>query len=154
MRNLPTFTSPFLYDVTKSFSKVRKSIKYDAYEVKFNKVMDLVDGRKSEKIEISIRSSASRSDVITRLYIWDDRWLWLDSRKSQKKGWEWEYNIEGRLSGLATEKNLMEALKAFYKESLFYNDDNIISQANTHWKKLIATGPIEVLGCEKGSESL
>ena len=153
MNNLPDFESPFLSDVAKSFSKIRKGLRYDSYELKFNKVMDLVSDRKSEKVEISIRSSASRNDIRTRLYVWDDRWLWLDARKSKQKGWAWEYTVEGRLSGSATEKDLMDALKSFYEKSLSYDDKNISSQANSLWNGLIAIGPKAVTGCGKGSES-
>jgi len=152
MSNLPDFESPFLSDIAKSFSKIRKGLKYDSHDLKFNKVMDLVGDRKSEKVEISIRSSASRNNIRTRLYIWDDRWLWLDARKSKQKGWAWEYTVEGRLSGSATEKELMEALKSFYKNSLSYDEENIGSQAYAFWNGLIAMGPKAVSGYGKGSE--
>ena len=154
MKNLPDFESPFLSDIAKSFSKIRKGLNYDSHELKFNKVMDLVGDRKSEKVEISIHSSASRNSIRTRLYIWDDRWLWLDARKSEQKGWAWEYSVEGRLSGSATEKELMEALKSFYKNSLSYNEENIGSQANAFWNELIAMGPKAVTGCGKGPKKL
>jgi len=141
MEHLPEFESSFLSEIAKSFSKVRKSIKYDSRDLKFNKVMDIVDERKAEKIEISIGSSLSRDGIRIRFYAWDDRWLWIDARKSQKTDWEWEYSIEGRMSGAASERQLMEALKSFNKDTYIFHSENVIQEANLHWNKLIATGP-------------
>ena len=141
MNNLPEFKSSFLTEITKSFFKVRKSLKYNSHDVKFNKVIETIDSKKLEKVELSIRSSLSRNSIKIRLYIWADRWLWIDARKSKKDGWEWEYTFEGRLSGLASERDLMEALKAFNKSSITYTEDSVAKESDLHWMRLIATGP-------------
>lgn len=144
MNELPNFENDFLNNVALSFSKVRKPLKYDAFEVKFNKIIDAIDGEKVEKIEIVVRSSRSKTGIRTRLDIWGDRWIYLDIRKPKKKGWEWEYTIQGRLSGSANEIELMKAFKAFQKNSLLFNSKTIHSAANEHWNTLIAMGPKEV----------
>lgn len=147
MKHLPDFESSFLQDITESFSRVRKSIKYDADDLKFTKVLDKVSNASSEKIEITICSSKSRNSIRIRMYVWDDRWLWIDARRSTNinDGWEWEYTIEGKMSGSSTERELFDTLKSFYKESQMYNAENATSNANLCWKKLIATGPKEVV---------
>ena len=150
MNNLPEFESLFLTEVTKSFSKVRKSLKYDSHDLQYNKVIDSVSDKQLEKIELLIQSSASRNNIRIRLYAWDDRWLWIDARKSKKEGWEWEYTVEGRLSGSVTERELIEALKSFNKGSPTYTTGTITKTANLHWKKLIATGPKEVVTNKRG----
>jgi len=144
VNNLPEFESRYLTEITQSFSKVRKSLKYSSHDVKFNKVMDKIDDGQIEKIELSVRSSRSRNNIRVRLYTWEDRWVWIDARKSKKEGWEWEYTIEGRLSGSTSERELMETFKAFNRNSTTYNEDSITKEANLHWMKLIATGPKEV----------
>lgn len=66
MYNLPVFESDFLSELTRSFSKVRKSVKYDAANLSFNKVIDNSGAKQLEKIELSIRSSLSRNGISIR----------------------------------------------------------------------------------------
>ena len=74
------------------------------------------------------------------MYVWDDRWLWIDARRSTNinDGWEWEYTIEGKMSGSSTERELFDTLKSFYKESQMYTAENATSKANSRRLKFVS----------------
>ena len=93
MESLPDFNSQFLNECVKSFSKVRKSLKNASQDLKINKIIEVREADEFEKIELVIRASLSRNGIRVRLHVWDDRWLWIDARKSVKNGWEWNLHI-------------------------------------------------------------
>lgn len=151
MNTLPKFEIPFLNEVAESFVKKRKSLAYDASDLRFNKVHDIVDGKKVEKIEIFIRSSLSRNAAKMRLYVWGDRWIWIDARKAKKSGWEWEFSKDGRLTGCSSPRQLMETFKKFYSASYHFNSKSIENEAGVMWRKILATGPIAVDDIKKNA---
>jgi len=128
MNNLPEFESKFLTSLSASYSKVRRSLKYNSHSLSFTKVLDRVNDEKVEKIELSIQSSRSIHNIRIRLYAWSDRWVWIDARKSESEGWAWEYTTEGRLNGSASERALMAALKSFNENSILYDQHNILEK--------------------------
>lgn len=145
MKNLPTFESAFLNEIAKSYSKRRKSLAYDAFNLKFNKVFDVIAGGKTEKIEIAIQAASSANSANLRLYIWADRWIWVDARKSVKNaGWEWEYTTEGRLTGGSSACDAIDAFKEFYVLSAHFSPDTVSKDSFGIWGKLLAKGPVEV----------
>ena len=149
MESLPNFNSQFLNECVKSFSKVRKSLKHSSQELKINKIIEVREVDEFEKIELVIRASLSRNGIRVRLHVWDDRWIWIDARKSVKNGWEWEHNIEGRLSGHVTERDLMKTLKTFYKETFLYVSETAQAMFDNHWKAIVAQGPKDCLEVRK-----
>ena len=110
-----------------------------------SKVIEVGDQTNSEKIEIGIRTSQSRNSIRIRVYLWDDRWLWVDARKSKKEGWDWEYTSEGRFSNSVSVRELMLSLKSFCKDSESFNVNNVAVLANTYWGKVIAKGPQKIV---------
>jgi len=144
MSTLPKFENSFLNEVAESFTKKRKSLAYDSHDLRFNKVYDIVEDKKVEKVEIFIQSSSSRNCIKMRLYVWGDRWIWIDARKGRKKGWEWEYSKDGRLSGHSSPRQLIEAFKKFYSASCHFDTQSFIQDAASVWETILAIGPIEV----------
>jgi hypothetical protein len=140
----PNFESQFLTQIAEAFVRKRKSLKYNASILKFHKIYDIVEGKKVEKIEISVESSLSRNSVRMRLYIWEDRWVWIDARKAGKMGWDWEFSKHGRLSGDCSPRQLIEAFKQFYFSSSLFDTQARTLEASTIWGEILAAGPVEV----------
>jgi len=149
MNTLPKFENYFLNEITESFANKRKSLAYDASDLRFNKVYDIVEDKKVEKIEIFIQSSMSRNAIKMRLFVWGDRWAWIDARKANKLGWEWEFSKGGRLSGCSSPRHLMETFKKFYSESFLFNSKSIENEACIMWREILATGPVVVDGTKQ-----
>lgn len=91
----PTFESAFINDVLEALRKRQKAIKYKVRDITCEKVIER-DEVDREKMEITIRP-LRRAAI--RLFIWDDRWAWVDCRLGTKKGWAWQWTTDGRLLG-------------------------------------------------------
>ncbi len=145
MQIVPDFENHVLTEIAVTFAKKRRSLKYNASTLKFHKVYDIVEGEKVEKIEISVESSRSRNSIRMRLYIWEDRWVWIDVRKAGKVGWDWEFSKHGRLSGNYSPRQFIEAFKEFYSSSALFDSQATALEAFAVWNEILATGPAEVM---------
>ena len=69
------------------------------------------------RTDVSIRYRVHGASVSLRLAVWDDRWVWVDARRSSKSGWVWESTTEGRFVSAGGARDLVahaeETLSAF-----------------------------------------
>ena len=52
-----------------------------------------------EKLELEPVQGRSTRSTATRLYLWEDRWIWIDAREMSRAQWLWSYQFEGRTRG-------------------------------------------------------
>jgi len=141
----PTFENEFLNSVVYSLRKRHKSLKHKLHSITCNKVYEVYeDNTKLEKLELDFRESRTYNGMTCRLFVWPDRWVWVDARKATKKGWEWEWTFEGRLLGGYGGRELISAIEEALFESTDENFKPIMFEVKEIWRPLLAKGPISV----------
>ena len=141
----PKFENEFLNYVAFSLSKRHKSLKHKLHSISCDKVYEVnEDNEKLEKLELHLRDSRSSNGMQCRLFVWPDRWIWIDARKGAKKGWEWEWTFEGRLLGEFGGRELISAVEKALFDSIDEHFKPVMSEVEEIWRPLLAKGPIRV----------
>lgn len=130
--SLPT-ESPFLKNILGGLSKRRKAIRYKVRQISIEKVRERTDSEEREKLEITCEWNAKK----LRLFLWDDRWVFIDARMSSKQGWAWEFTHQGRLMGIADARVLVAALEQSIEASSLGDSATLEGL----WSRLLAQGP-------------
>jgi len=104
----PSFNSHFLNEVTRVIKKRSKSTKKKVSSFIIQKVIEKEGDSEFEKLEIELVISVNRATI--RLFFWEDRFVWIDSRLLSKKGWQAEWTTEGRVGELDID-NFQEAFE-------------------------------------------
>jgi hypothetical protein len=125
--------SPFLAEVLASLAKRRKAIRHKARSITVEKVRERANAEEREKLEISAEVGAAR----LRLFVWDDRWVFIDARAPTKRsGWAWEFSYEGRMVG-----DEARALIGAFEQSIEATTTQPAETLAGVWKPLLASGP-------------
>ncbi|VAW62710.1 hypothetical protein MNBD_GAMMA08-1240 [hydrothermal vent metagenome] len=138
MMYFPGFNSEFLDAIIFSLKKKNKSLKHRINKVICDKVYDVVEEHKIEKLELTLHELKSSKGIVLRFYAWGDRWVWIDARRRGKIGWDWEWTFEGRMSGNCTPRDLVAAIDESYTVSLLSNRKSLVDEIYKIWKPLLA----------------
>lgn len=125
--------SPFLREVLGGLSKRRKAIRYKLRQISVDKVRERIDSEEREKLEITCEGNIQK----LRLFLWEDRWVFVDARISSKQGWTWEFTHQGRLMGIADARTLVAALEQSIEASSLGDSTTLEGL----WRPLLAQGP-------------
>ena len=123
----------FLVEVLGALSNRRKAIRYRLRRVSAEKVLERTDSQEREKVEITCEGHGQK----LRLFLWDDRWVFIDARMPSKRGWAWEFTYQGRLIGAADARSLVGALEQSIDASTL-GDTAALERV---WRPLLAAGP-------------
>lgn len=134
---LPTCENEFLNSVLFSLKKRQKAIKYKVSSITCEKIVEIDEGERFEKLEIDVQLLTSRCSF--RIFAWDDRWVWIDARRGSKNGWKWEWSDEGRLLGSFTGRDVVDALE-FTQATFFEMDSSRIGRFSEIWDAMLAKG--------------
>ena len=110
-----------------------KAIKNKTSTYNLQKVIEKEDGNAWEKLEIDF---ILRSRLSVRMFVWDDRWAWIDVRKSAKYGWEFEWQHEGRI-GSATSKQIVNKLE----NTFTWGNSHRVNELQKCWFEIMHEGP-------------
>lgn len=129
------FKSAFLTDVLLALAKTRKAIRHKVRQLAVEKVLEHTDGDHHEKLEICCEVGAREK---IRLFLWDDRWVFVDARTPTKdSGWKWEFTHQGRLGGGSVGRALVQA----FEQSIEAAADQSADGLGRVWMPLLASGP-------------
>lgn len=129
----PRTKSVFLADVIIALSKRRKAIRHKTRNLAVARVLERTSAAEHEKLEVSADVNAAR----LRLFVWDDRWVFVDARVPTKgSGWAWEFTYQGRLAGPAA-----RTLIAAFERTIDATASQDAEELECAWKPLLATGP-------------
>ena len=140
MNQFPRFDSEFLEGLAFAFRKRRKALSHRAQSAEYAKVYELIEGEKTERLEIHLPYF---DWGLLRLHAWPDRQIWLDARRSAKKGWAWKWTYDGRLLGNCAASDVIKALEDTL-DPLPRMDSSRTHELSGPWSRLLATGPREV----------
>lgn len=135
---VPTFEDPFLEGMAFGLRKRTKAISHKVRTLGCDKVYDLRDGERRERLELRIEDI---DQIEFRMHAWPDRWIWLDARRSAKSGWLWEWTDAGRLTGQI--QALVPAIEDTLAQ-LIRMEPAQVSSLTSIWKPLLAKGPVDV----------
>jgi len=128
------FDSPYLTLLSGALMKRRKAIKYRVKKIEFQKIIEKgAESSNTKKLEITITPC---SRVVIRLFVWDDRWVWIDARRSSKNGWLFEWTSSGRVLQESA-RNLVSTLE----QSISYAVASEDNKLNNIWDKMLHRGP-------------
>lgn len=121
-----------------SLKKRSKAIKYKCDSIQCERVIENFQQRRVEKIETEVQFIDRTQQL--RLFIWEDRWIWLDARKSSKSGWVWEWEFSGRV---INDETFVDTIKLFERtiEAVSHNKIDTLLKLEVFWEKIVATGP-------------
>lgn len=143
MAQAPSFASEFLEDIAEAFRKRRKSLSHRVSRAECHKVYELVDGKKTERLEVYLQDGTRPRGALLRMHVWPDRLVWLDARIATKAGWAWAWTYEGRLLGNHTGRDVIIALEECI-DLLPRMEGSRIGELDGPWKHLVAKGPSEI----------
>lgn len=125
--------SPFLAGVLAALAKRRRAIRHKVRKIAVDKLRERISADEHEKLEISSVVGTAQ----LRLFVWDDRWVFVDARIPTKSdGWSWEFSYEGRLVGDEA-RALIEAFEDSIEAAAMQSGERL----ELVWKPLLAGGP-------------
>lgn len=132
-------------EFSEQFRKRRKALGRRFSEMDAQRIVERIEGVDRDKIEITLRRRAKAPNSLTfRLYIWPDRWVWLDVREGGKQGWAVAFTREGRLSGQGSAALVLELVERTY-DALVSN--GVVTEASpfSEWDRVLLRGPLVVV---------
>lgn len=137
MVSWPNPKNCFLSLVVNGFKRRSKAIKHKTKNLTFDRVTERKeDNSEFEKIEIEATNLGGNSQF--RIFIWEDRWIWIDARCLGKNGWVWEWTRDGRL--IAEDKQRV-IVTAFEQSLMVLYEENsqIVFELDAIWKPLLSS---------------
>jgi hypothetical protein len=129
----------FTEDVLASLKRRSKAIKHRGALVAFDRLKEVDAGteRKSNRMDVKVSYAAVNLRVVT----WDDRWVWMDVRRSSKRGWIWSVTTEGRFVGVNGAPDLVQSIEATLDMA---HEQDPRSRIASLWKAQLAQGPVRL----------
>lgn len=131
----------FVSEVAESLRKRSRAIRHRGALIECQNVKEIEDGVESEirRLDIDISYRISAASVRVRLIVWSDRWLWIDARRSAKRGWAWEATMEGRFFSADGARALIRLLEDTISSTK--TSDGVPATLERIWKPHLALGP-------------
>lgn len=133
-----------LKEVYESVRRRSKAIRHRGGTLTYARVIERENECETEKLEFSYRSNRAKTSPVIRMYVWSDRWVWIDARKSAKRGWEWEWTGEGRVFGPSIGQFLTKAFENSISE-MTRNNENTASNIEVIWNSLLSDGRLKLV---------
>lgn len=126
--------------MAEAFRRRHRAISSKGTQLLGERVIESDQSSQRERIELTYRHRRRTKCPVVRLFVWSDRWAWVDAREAAKTGWRWEWTSEGRIVGTETAKTIVQAFEATIAS---IGDDlpMISPKLNAIWKPLLAIGP-------------
>jgi hypothetical protein len=132
--------APFLIDVVDALRKRSKALKFRVKSLICDRVIERKGDDEVEKIELTITPHQDRAKTQIRLHFWEDRWIWIDIRRSEKIGWQWRWGNDGRLTGEFEGRDIVVAIEKTIDQTNSITAETV-SELDEIWRALLARGP-------------
>jgi len=138
--NLPKFKNTFLEEIVSALRKRSKALKHKTSRISIDRIYEVNDDERCEKLELNIDPILPKK-CNCEVFIWEDRWIWLDVRKGSKTGWIWEWGIEGRVLDVSGRDILLRIEEMLSKLKRLDADKKEQNESilNNVWSGIIAT---------------
>ncbi|MCO7225950.1 hypothetical protein [Pleionea sp. CnH1-48] len=105
---IPESDSPFLSGILSSIEKRRKSLRYNSWSMSLERVVEVYEEGKLEKLEFKIQPSSHNAWLEASL--WEDRFITVNCWERTKQN-KWDWYHEGNLLPLFEPKSVIEAIE-------------------------------------------
>lgn len=133
----------FLQMVVDALRRRARAINYIGGRIFVERIIEKSESVSIEKIEITYRRLSRARGPRVRIFIWSDRWCWVDAREIARQGWRWKWTAEGRLMPEVIGTSTIAALEESIKVA-FHASEEAPQRLEEIWKPLLARGPIRV----------
>jgi hypothetical protein len=132
----------FSEEVAAAVQKRSRSIKHRGAKLESSRVKEIHDGdaKDSHRLDIDISHRVASRSVLCRLIVWDDRWVWVDVRRSSKSGWVWSTTIEGRFVGAGGAREVVQNIEKTI-DAAWRPDETAGQEVERIWTASLARGP-------------
>jgi len=131
--------------LNEAFAARRRAIRFVGAQLESVVTPDAADARgcEQERGETMLAFRVDGRSVILRVHAWEDRWLWIDARHSSKRGWVWEFSMQGRLLPAAGARGIVTKVEEMMRAAHLPAAEVTKSMA-TIWARTLAAGPKRV----------
>jgi hypothetical protein len=140
MLPLPNSDHAWIVDVLDGLRRRSRALKHKTHSVECERVFEEANGKRIERIDLTLRQSRSSHGLVLRAKIWQDRWAWIDARSGGKSGWTMEWTVEGRAAGGVSGQALMDRIEGTFDaiSTAKAADDAALDKI---WKEILLRGP-------------
>jgi hypothetical protein len=132
----------FVDNVQAAFVRRRKPIKHHGVSIEWKAAIEAGNDREAQmaRIDVDLSYRAGGQRILLRLIAWDDRWIWLDARRSTKRGWAWSCTVEGRFFAAVGARELVARLERTIVVT-YGSSAEVPALMRRLWRDCLATGP-------------
>ena len=143
MLALPTSDHAWIANVLDGLRRRSRALRHKMYSVECERVFEEAEGKRTERLDLTLRQSRSSQGFVLRAKIWQDRWAWIDARSGGKNGWTLEWTVEGRAAGGVAGQALMEAVEEMF-DVISISKAAADAALTKMWKPILLRGPKRV----------
>ena len=137
----PVSEEDYLQQVETVLLKRAKAIRYGGAEFNWHRVATAgASEDEPSRVQIDITYRVDSRPVRLRAVVWNDRWCWLDARRSTKTGWSWSATLEGRFVGKGGAGTLIRKIEETM-DITFKRNEHLPSLITKAWQSVLAQGP-------------
>ena len=123
-----------------SLRRRSKSIKHSVSLYECERVREKMDDCVYEKAELYFEFLGGRPFRIS-FNIWDDRWIWIDVRRSAKRGWAFEWQHQGRVGSVPPRELAASIVDTLMKPSYYEEPADLAADLDELWGTVAVNGP-------------
>ena len=95
---IPRFEDQQLEQISDSLRRRRRALRNKTRSINLDRVIESEGGCRTEKLELTVEPLVPRRAYV-RVFLWADRFIWVDARQPSKNGWRFSWSKEGQLVG-------------------------------------------------------
>ena len=135
--HIPKFEDRQLDELADSLRRRRRALRNKSRSINLDRVIESTNGQRIEKLELTIELSVPSLTTI-RVFVWADRFIWVDARRGSKDGWTFSWTKEGQLVGRRKGQLRVAIEKTLEAAGLIQSEDT--STLDEIWTPVVSTG--------------
>jgi hypothetical protein len=140
----PADDNDFVSEFAFALHKRAKAIKHRGVKIESQRVKEIKNGVESPIARLDVKLTYRIEQRVTlTVAVWPDRWIWVDARRSSKRGWLWASTLEGRFLARAGAPDLVRHIEATLDAS-HGPHDHVPHKIAAVWAGSLAHGPREL----------
>ena len=140
--NWPAYDSDFITDILVAFKKRSKAIRHKVIEMSLQKEVENLGDYVFERLNFDFDLHKIMSS--TRISVWEDRTVFINSRQKLSNGRIFNCKLEGRIADATPEQIINKIEETIDLSSRNYEGQLLCEKINKAWKNIIYFGPSKI----------